>query len=146
MKNVKAIKRKLFAVLCIVLIAAMALFITACETKEGQSFEQSTASATEVGQGNRSFTFTVEIDGVQKVYNVKTDKTTVGAALVELELIAGEDGPYGLYVKTVDGVTFDYEKDKAYWSFYVDGEYAISGVDKTDIVDGKNYSFKKEKA
>ena len=76
---------------------------------------------------------------------VKTDAVTVGEALLENGLIAGEDGDYGLYVKTVCGITADYDVDKTYWAFYINGEYAMSGVDKTDIADGAVYEFKIEK-
>ena len=75
---------------------------------------------------------------------VKTDKTTVGAALLEVELIAGEDSQYGLYVKTVNGITLDYDKDGKYWAFYIDGEMTMSGVDSTDIAEGATYEFKAE--
>ena len=69
---------------------------------------------------------------------------TVGAALLSLGLIAGEDSDYGLYVKTVNGVTVDYDADGKYWAFYVDGEYAATGVDSTDITAGATYTFKAE--
>ena len=69
---------------------------------------------------------------------------TVGAALLSLGLIAGEDSDYGLYVKTVNGVTVDYDTDGKYWAFYVDGEYAATGVDSTDITAGATYTFKAE--
>ncbi|MBR3816823.1 MAG: DUF4430 domain-containing protein [Clostridia bacterium] len=92
-----------------------------------------------------SFKFTViGLDGAEKEYTVKTDKDTVGAALLAEGLIAGEEGPYGLYVKTVDGTTLDYDKDGKYWAFYIDGEYAMSGVDATEIDEGKTYTFKAE--
>ena len=70
----------------------------------------------------------------------------MGEALIEEELIAGEEGPYGLYVKTVNGITLDYDKDGKYWSFYVGEDYAITGVDQTEITDGAVYSFKAESA
>ena len=59
-------------------------------------------------------------------------------------LIAGEDSDYGLYVKTVNGVTVDYDTDGKYWAFYVDGEYAATDVDSTDITAGATYTFKAE--
>jgi hypothetical protein len=164
MKKVNFFKTKIFTLLLIVLIAVMALSVTGCKVMEEtpQSSNDSNVtgsvdtessqdtskvvSATELGQGSKYFVFNVEVDGNCKVYNIKTDKDTVGDALTELGLISGEQGLYGLYVKTVDGLTLDYDKDKAYWSFYEDGNYAMTGVDKTEIVNGKNYGFKKEKA
>ena len=142
-------------VLVIVLIAAMALSVVSCDKEDLDNEE--TTSATEavtteevetdnvVGEGNTSFEFTVVfVDGTSKTYTVKTDKTTVGEALLDAGLIAGEDSQYGLYVKTVDGVTHDYNADGKYWAFYVDGKYAPKGVDQTEIEEGKVYSFKAE--
>ena len=105
-----------------------------------------TAEATDIGEGNTEFAFEVVLeDGTPTLYNVHTDEKTVGAALLGVNLIAGDDSEYGLYVKTVDGVTADYDKDGTYWAFYIDGEYASTGVDSTDVVPGSTYSFKVEK-
>ena len=105
-----------------------------------------TAEATDIGEGNTEFAFEVVLeDGTTTLYNVHTDEKTVGAALLGVNLIAGDDSEYGLYVKTVDGVTADYDKHGTYWAFYIDGEYASTGVDSTDVVPGSTYSFKVEK-
>ena len=53
---------------------------------------------------------------------IHTDQETVGAALLELGLIAGEESEYGLFIKTVNGLTADYDTDGVYWAFYIDGE------------------------
>ena len=60
-------------------------------------------------------------------------------------LLEGEEGPYGLYVKVVNGIRADYDKDKVYWAFYVDGDYAVSGVDVTEIQAGSEYALRVEK-
>ena len=100
-----------------------------------------------IGEGETAFTFIVTLDdGSSTYYNVHTDETTVGAALLGVGLIEGDESEYGLYVKTVDGVTKDYDTDGQYWSFYIDGEYAMSGVDSTDIVAGSSYEFRVENA
>ena len=146
-------KKALSFILCIVLIAAIALFTTACNdnntndtTTENAVSTTEAAKATVLGEGETKFTFTVtDLDGNEAAFEINTDKKTVGDALLELELIAGDESEYGLYVKTVNGTTLDYDKDGAYWVFYVDGEYATSGVDTTDIVAGTTYTFKAEK-
>ena len=98
-----------------------------------------------IGEGEISFMFTVvDAEGNQKVYEVHTDKTVVGDALLELNLIAGDAGDYGLYVKTVDGIIVDYDTDGKYWAFYINGEYAMTGVDATPITEGEEYAFKVE--
>ena len=99
-----------------------------------------------MGQGATSFAVEVrDAQGNATEFTVKTDEKTVGAALLKLNLIAGEQGQYGLYIKQVLGITADYEKDGTYWAFYIDGQYAPTGVDMTDIVPGSAYTFAVEK-
>ena len=45
----------------------------------------------------------------------------------------------------VNGITADYNVDGTYWAFYIDGEYAMTGVDVTDITAGSAYAMKVEK-
>ena len=143
------IKNVLSLIVCIVLIAAMALVTTACtdnsDTGNISSLSASQDEITVLGEGEKQFTFTVtDLEGATETFTIKTNKKTVGDALLELELISGEEGAYGLYVKTVNGVTVDYDKDGKYWAFYMNGAYATSGVDTTDITEGATYSFKAE--
>ena len=46
-------------------------------------------------------------------------------------------------VRSVNGITADWEAEKAYWAFYIGEEYAQTGVDATDIVADTEYSFVK---
>ena len=127
---------------CIVLIAVTALFTTGCN----DSKTVSTPSEAQVSSQTAEFTFKVtDADGKETDFTINTDKKTVGEALLEENLIAGDDSEYGLYVKTVNGVTLDYDKDGMYWAFYINGEYAQTGVDSTDITAGAEYAFKAEK-
>ena len=140
----KQFKNRFFAsVLCMVLIVAMALSMTACTNNTPDSSD----AGQEQGQSvEQSFTFeVVDKDGNVTTFDITTDKATVGEALLEEGLIKGEDGQYGLYVTEVNGIVADYNIDQTYWAFYVDGAYASSGVDMTDVVDGATYSFKVEK-
>ena len=141
-------KKLLSLILCMVLIAAMALFVTGCSDKTDEAVLTTTVyeSGSVLGEGNTSFTFSVsDIDGNESAFEVKTDKTTVGEALLDTGIIAGDDGDYGLYVKEVNGITADFDTDGTYWAFYINGEYAMSGVDTTDIEAGAAYAFKVEK-
>jgi len=98
-----------------------------------------------VGEGATVFSFVVvDANGNEKTYEIHTDKTTVGDALLELDLIAGDTAEYGLYVKTVDSITVDYDTDEKYWAFYINGEYGMTGVDTTPITEGEEYSFRVE--
>ena len=101
---------------------------------------------TVLGEGETKFLFTVvDKDGAETAFEIHTDKEIVGEALLELELIEGEEGDFGLFVKAVNGIVADYEVDKTYWAFYVNGEYAMSGVDMTTIEEAASYMFKVEK-
>lgn len=161
MKNVKNQKwTSIF--LCMMLIVAMALTSVGCGGKNQDAKNESSVvaqsevsveasaavegEATVLGEGNIKFSLTVvDQDGNETDFQILTDKETVGEALLDVDLIAGDESEYGLYVKTVNGVTADYDKDKTYWAFYVNGEYANTGVDSTPVEDGAVYSFRIEK-
>ncbi len=142
--------RILSVILCVVLVAAMALFTSGCTDKEITESPKETApvfeAVTQLGEGEKTFSFSVtDADGNETAFEIRTDKTVVGEALQELGLLSGDEGPYGLYVKTVNGVTYDYDTDGKYWAFYINGEYAPTGVDVTEIEENAVYSFRAEK-
>ena len=132
-----------------VLLALAVIFtLTACAPVGQEQKDPSGVVADGATVGTGTKTFAVEVtDGEGKVtaFTVKTDEKTVGAALLALGVIAGEDSQYGLYVKTVNGITADYDKDQTWWGFYVNGVSAAAGVDSTDIAEGSTYGFKVEK-
>lgn len=174
----KKFTKKLWSsILSMMLVAAMALSVTACGGKETEAAaetvveksteaaaeeskeaaedeqtdaEESTEAAAEdvtvLGEGSTVFTLMVtDQDGNETAFEIHTDKTTVGEALLDLDLIAGDESEYGLYVKTVNGITADYDVDGTYWAFYINGEYASTGVDAIDIEEGGSYALKVEK-
>ena len=149
--NMKRMKKALSCILCIVLIVAMALCTTACNgnTKKQTAQENGVAVMTNgavLGEGGNQFTFTVvDKDGNEVTGEIHTDETMVGEALMKLGVIEGEEGQYGLYVKRVNGILSDFDVDGTYWAFYINGEYAMTGVDVTEITAGSSYAFKVEK-
>ena len=140
----KQFKNKLFAsVLCMVLIVAMALSMTACTNN---SADDANAGQQQVQVAEKSFTFeVVDKDGNTETFSITTDKTTVGEAMQEHGLLEGEESEYGLYVKKVNGILSDYDVDQTYWGFYIDGEYALTGVDSTNIEEGVTYCLARVK-
>lgn len=142
-------------ILCMVLMVAMALSTVGCNGSKDSGAASGDAGAQagaevqreggELGEGSKEFALTVtDKDGNETQFEIHTDKETVGEALQELNLIDGEEGEYGLFVKTVNGITADYDADGVYWAFYVNGEYAASGVDVTQITEGDSYALKVE--
>lgn len=163
-KTKKRLKLCLSVILCSVLIAAMAQSFTGCNdspqesprlptgtataasTSSSPSTDSAVAPLTVKGEGNTIFYFNVvDETGAETKYEIHTDKTTVGDALLQLGLIEGEEGPYGLYVKTVNGITADYDTNGTYWAFYVGDDYGMTGVDLTEIEAGATYAFKVSK-
>lgn len=130
----------------LLLIAVIMVGFVACGAPEGADIELITVTNGEtIGEGETEFPLTItDVEGEKIAITVKTDKATVGEALVELGLIAGEETDYGLYIKTVNGVLLDYDTDGKYWAFYVDGAYANTGVDQTEIEAGVSYELKAE--
>ena len=145
------LKKALSWILCMALIVAMALVTTGCsgnaeKTETPITESKETSEVTVLGEGSKVFDFfVVDLDGVETWFEIHTDEETVGEALIALELIAGDEGPYGLYVKSVNGIQADYDKDKVYWAFYVNGEYGTTGVELTEIVEEDVYSFRMAK-
>lgn len=119
----------------------LVLMAVACNTVEKSgAWESATYRRdTELGKGAKTVTVEVEAEEQVITFTLHTDKTTVGEALLEQELIAGEQGAYGLYVKVVNGMEADYDKDQTYWAFYINGEYAMTGVDGTAINENDTY-------
>ena len=142
--------------LCMMLIVAMAFSTVGCSNDKQDGSSQSSTEVktnaetetqvTVLGEGKTQILFTVvDKDGNETNFEIHTDKEMVGDALLEAGLIEGETGEYGLYVKTVNGITADFDTDGTYWAFYVNDEYATSGVDTTPIKEGEIYSFKDSK-
>lgn len=118
--------------LLVLLIAAMLGSVVSCGEENGD--DTPTMASTVV------FTFEVVFrDGSVQTQSVETNRKIVGDALQEKGLIDGKEEQYGLYVKTVCGETLDYDTDGMYWAFYIGDEYAMTGVDKTDVVAGTTY-------
>ena len=146
MKNHNA-KKLLALVLSFVLIAAAAL--TGCSGTPTETTAPTApgGAVTELGEGSKTFELTVEDkEGILHSYRIHTDEEMVGFALIEHALIEGEQGQYGMYIKSVLGQTLDYETDGMYWAFYVNGEYALTGVDQTPIQADTAYLLKAEAA
>ncbi len=139
-------KRLVSLILCGLLIAASALTITGCRDAKTLDTPTETDAYYVKGEGDTLFYFTV-IDGEGKAtaFEIHTDKTVVGEALLELGLIDGPVESYGLYVKTVNGIYADYNETGTYWAFYENGSYASAGVDSTAVTAGASYAFKVEK-
>ena len=84
--------------------------------------------------------FTVEVvhsDGTVKTFEYGTNEDYLGDVLVAEGLIVESDSP-GLY-NTVDGEDAIWSVNQSYWSFIINGEIAMEGINTTLIEHGAVY-------
>ncbi len=157
MKNVKYLIALILAVLCVLCLASCGdttettteapVADTTDAAENGASVDAGLWTEAvytedkEFGEGAKTVVCEVKAEDKTVTFTVKTDKKTVGEALIEHGIIEGEKGPYGLYIKKVNGILADYDVNQRYWAFYIDGEMANSGVDGTDITEGVTYQL-----
>ena len=139
----QTIKSTVSVLLALVLLLAM----VACNTvdKTGAWEDAIYRRDKELGKGSKTVVVEVEAEDQKVTFTIHTDKETVGDALMEHDLIEGEEGAYGLYVKKVNGIVADYDVDKHYWAFYIGDDYAMTGVDGTKIEEGVTYRLVRTK-
>ena len=126
------------------LTVMMCIILSSCGKPVAQTSIWEQAKYTEnveLGEGLKTLYLEVTAEDKTVEFTVHSDKETVGEALAEQDLITGEPGPYGLYVKTVNGMLADYDINKTYWSFSKDGEAMMQGVDTTEFEDGAHYEL-----
>ena len=138
MKN--TIKNKLALMLVIVMMISLASCDYFIRKDLPEIWQNATyVQDTELGEGSKTLVVKVEVEENSVTFTIHTDAETVGEALLNLGLIAGEESQYGLYIKQVNGMTADYDVDQTYWAFYINGEYAMTGADTTPISEGEVY-------
>lgn len=95
-------------------------------------------------EGSKSIT--IEVVGKEAgstEYRLKTDAEYLRKAMEEADglTFSGAESAYGMMVDMVNGETADYNADKAYWAFYVNGEYCNYGIDIQPVADGDAFSI-----
>lgn len=134
--------RKINKVSALVLTLLLAFFMTACGNNATGLWENAKyLKDTELGSGAKTVRVEVKAEDKAITITIKTDKATLGDALIEHSIVEGDVTDYGLYVKVVNGIKADYDTDKAYWAFYQNGEYMMTGVDGTSIEGGEHYEL-----
>lgn len=137
-------KKVIRSVVLVVVVLSFVLCLASCNEKvdaEGLWENATYRSDKEFGKGEKTVEVEVKVEEQSVTFTIHTDADTLGAALLEHELIAGEDGQFGIYVKSVNGIVADYDVNKSYWGFYQNGEYLMSGVDTTAIVGGEHFEI-----
>ncbi len=138
-------KKQIFRRALLVLLALLTLctLIACADVEKTGDWETATyVRDKEFGNGAKTVTVKVAADGQELTFTLHTDKENLEDALVEHNLIDGDAGAYGMYIKMVNGIIADYDTDKTYWAITKAGE-ATSGAKSTLISDGDQYEITK---
>ena len=96
----------------------------------------------ETEAGSKGYTVTViHKDGTAKDFTYRTDAEYLAEALLEEQLVEGENSQYGLTIITVDGEAAVWETDNAYWAIWVGEEMAMTGASEIPVYDGSTYKL-----
>lgn len=128
MENKNPMNKKLLAgVLALVLVVAALI---------GVYFATRPATSA----ADKTITATVVANGEEEAFTIHTDEEYLRGALESIDLIAGEESEYGLFVTTVNGITAD-DANQEWWCFTKGGESLNTGVDSTPIADGDAFEI-----
>lgn len=149
-------RKILSLLLSLLMCVAVVCSLCACDTESEAVLDQ-TEVATQVvdplwenatytenislGEGEKSIEVDVKAGEKAITITINTDAENLEDALLGVELIQGEEGAYGLYIKTVNGILADYDVDKSYWAFYKDGKYLTSSAKDTSILSGDSFEL-----
>lgn len=108
--------------LSLLLALVMVFALTACGTKEAANLEPVSFKV-----------IVTDLEGNESAFEYTSDAASVGEALVAEGLIEAHAASFGLYIDAVNGIAADWDKDQTYWAFYINGEYATTGIGDTPI-------------
>lgn len=121
MKEVFILKKRM---LCILLAVVLVFALAACKTEEKETIKSS-----------KNISVQIIWEENKEDIQITTEAETLREALEEKSLISGEEGPYGLFVKTVKGISADESKEQ-WWCFTKGDEALMTSVDLIMISDG----------
>ncbi|MCI9448993.1 MAG: DUF4430 domain-containing protein [Clostridiales bacterium] len=137
MKNSKL--KKILAAAMLIVTVLFSIVSCAEKTTDGKDTENTAASET-ITKVHISVDV-IDDKGEKTTFDIATDADNLGDALVNEGLVKGENGQYGLFITTVNGLVADYDTDKAYWAITREGEYLMTGADSTPISDGDKFEL-----
>ena len=146
-------KKLLLILTSLLLVLACAFSMFACDLGEEETTAETLAEGEEIeatglwtnatyrsnvtiGEGAKTVSFTVEAEGKMITITLKTDKSTLGEAMYEHEIINDPS-----FFDTLNGMLASWTADQAYWAFY-EGKTKMSyGVNEENIEGGEAYRF-----
>ena len=117
-------------IISLLLALAMLFTLAACGAKEEAPAEPVSFKV-----------IVTDLEGNESTYEYTSNAPSVGEALVAEGLIEAHEASFGLFIDAVDGIAADWDKDQTYWAFYINGEYAVTGIGETEITAGTTYNL-----
>jgi len=136
-------KRRFFSSFAILTAFTAVMMFSGCGNNIAERLDAAReVEAQNIGHWDTTFRFEViDLDDNALAWYVSTNKNIVGDALLYVGLIAGDVGAFGLFVTEVNGVAANFAANNTWWAFFIDGEMAMTGVDVTNIEQGRTYAF-----
>ena len=117
-------------IVSMLLVLLMLFALTACVAKEEAPSEAVSFKV-----------IVTDLEGNETTFEYTSSASNVGEVLVAEGLVVGHDADYGLYIDSVNGIAADWDKDQTYWAFYINGEYATTGISDTPIIADTTYGL-----
>ena len=132
-------KKSIATTVSIVLSIVCILCLVSCTEKVDATglWENATyLSDTTIGNGEKTVSFTVEVEEQKITITLKTDKATLGEAMYEQGLINDPS-----FFNVLNGMEARWEKHQAYWAFYEGDKMMPYGVNDQKINGGESFRF-----
>lgn len=89
---------------------------------------------------------TVTVTVIDKDWNVnsftyETTASNLADVLKDNKLVKGTEGPYGLYIETVNGITASWDVDQSWWQINRNGEEAQVGASSLPVNNGDEFEL-----
>lgn len=124
----KSNKKLIFAILAVVIVAALMLFLYQTFMPKGT-------------KGDKTIAVTViHGDGSQKEFTCRTEEAYLDKVLVAEGIVEDNPSDYGLYILTADNEEAD-EGSQEWWCLTKGGESVNTGASDTPIEDGDHFEL-----
>ena len=121
----------------VALLLAVVLAVSLCACTAAGQPKETTGGAEKI----QFSVIVVHQDATEQIFLFEAEEgAKLGAILEEDGLIDSEGADQGMF-HTVDGEKADWNKNQSYWAFYVDNEYAMTGIYDTPVENGQNYKL-----
>ena len=121
-------KKAILAVIALVVVAAAFIGIYFA-TKKAPTEGQKTITVS-----------VVDKDGASEEFTYQTDREFLGEVLQDEKLVEGEEGEFGLFITSVNGIAAD-ESNQEWWCITKTGEQVNTSADQTPIADGEAFEL-----